>query len=72
VAPAAARLAELYVRHARSATQVAYLLTGDRAAAEDLVQDAFVRISSRLGHLRKEDVFATYLRKTVVILCRSI
>jgi DNA-directed RNA polymerase specialized sigma24 family protein len=49
VAPAAARLAELYVRFARSATQLAYLLTGDRASAEDLVQDSFVRISSRLA-----------------------
>lgn len=67
----ASRLGEHYVRHAQSATQLAYLLTGDRGAAEDLVQDAFVRIYSRLGHLRKDDAFSPYLRKTVLNLSRQ-
>ncbi|MGH2597047.1 MAG: sigma factor [Actinomycetota bacterium] len=35
-------LAELYVSHAPEALRLAYLLTGDCGAAEDLVQDAFV------------------------------
>src|SRR3989442_8050210 len=46
------RLGELYVRHADDAVRLAYLLTGDRALAEDVVQDAFVRLAGRLVHLR--------------------
>lgn len=63
-------LGELYERHAPAATRVAYLLTGDHALAEDLVQDAFVRVIGRLGHLRKADAFPAYLRQTVVNLGR--
>jgi DNA-directed RNA polymerase specialized sigma24 family protein len=35
------RIGELYLRHADAAVRLAYLLTGDEALAEDLVQDAF-------------------------------
>jgi RNA polymerase sigma-70 factor (sigma-E family) len=64
-------LSELYVRHAPEALRLAYLLTGDRALAEDLVQDAFVRMAGRLLHLRSSQMFAAYLRTTVVNLARS-
>jgi RNA polymerase sigma-70 factor (sigma-E family) len=63
-----ARLEELYVRHTPAAVGLAYLLTGDRDAAEDLVQDAFVRLSGRFQHLRNPEGFASYLRRTVVNL----
>jgi DNA-directed RNA polymerase specialized sigma24 family protein len=43
----ASGLAELYVRHAPSARSLAFLLTGDRSAAEDMVQEAFVRLTGR-------------------------
>jgi RNA polymerase sigma-70 factor (sigma-E family) len=65
------RLGELYLRYADEATRLAYLLTGDRALAEDLVQDAFVRLAGRLAHLRDEGAFEAYLRRTVVNLSRS-
>jgi len=65
------RLGELYERYALSATRLAYLLTGDRALAEDLVQDAFVRLGGRLAHLRNPGAFEHYLRRTVVNLSRS-
>jgi RNA polymerase sigma-70 factor (sigma-E family) len=65
------RLGELYLRYADDATRLAYLLTGDRALAEDLVQDAFVRLAGRLAHLRDEGAFEAYLRRTVVNLSRS-
>ena len=45
-------LADLYARHADEALRLSYLLTGDGALAEDLVQDAFVRVAGRLLHLR--------------------
>ena len=64
-------LGELYVRHAPDALRLAYLLTGDRSLAEDLVQDAFVRMAGRLVHLRSSSMFAAYLRTTVVNLARS-
>jgi RNA polymerase sigma-70 factor (sigma-E family) len=68
---AGGRLGDLYLRHADGAVRLAYLLTGDRALAEDLVQDAFVRLVGRLAHLRDEAAFEAYLRRTVVNLARS-
>ena len=65
------RLGELYLRHADDAVRLAYLLTGDHALAEDLVQDAFVRLAGRLVHLRDPGAFQAYLRRTVVNLSHS-
>jgi RNA polymerase sigma-70 factor (sigma-E family) len=65
------RIGELYLRDAGGAVRLAYLLTGDAALAEDLVQDAFVRLAGRLAHLRDPDAFDAYLRRTVVNLVRS-
>ena len=65
------RLADLYRLHADEAIRLAYLITGDRALAEDLVQDAFVRLAGRLLHLRGPNGFEAYLRRTVVNLANS-
>jgi RNA polymerase sigma-70 factor (sigma-E family) len=65
------RIGELYLRNADASVRLAYLLTGDRAVAEDLVQDAFVRLAGRLVHLRDPDAFDAYLRTTIVNLSRS-
>jgi RNA polymerase sigma-70 factor (sigma-E family) len=65
------RIGELYLRHADAAARLAYLLTGDRDMAEDLVQDAFVKAAGRLLHLRDPDAFGAYLRTTIVNLSRS-
>lgn len=71
-APAGAGgLDDLYVRHAPAATRLAYFLTGDRDLAQDLVQDAFVKLAGRFRHLRQPDAFDAYLRKTVVNLFMS-
>ncbi len=64
-------LSELYVAYAPDGIRLAFLLTGDRALAEDLVQDAFVRIVGRLRHLREPNAFWTYLRRTIVNLATS-
>src|SRR5437899_11322190 len=66
----AGRLAELYRRYSGEAIRLAYLLTGDRALAEDLVQDAFVKLAGRFADLRDPTRFQPYLRKTVVNLAR--
>lgn len=66
-----ARLASLYESHSTMAIRLAYLLTGDHERARDICQDAFVRVAARLGHLRSEDAFASYLRRTIVNLSNS-
>jgi RNA polymerase sigma-70 factor (sigma-E family) len=63
-----ARLGELYLRHGPAGLRLAYLLTGDRSLAEDLVQEAFVRMAGRLAHLREPEAFNAYLRRTIVNL----
>jgi RNA polymerase sigma-70 factor (sigma-E family) len=65
------RLAELYQRHASEGIRLAYLITGDRALAEDLMQDAFVRLAPRLLHLRDPSGFEPYLRRTIVNLANA-
>jgi RNA polymerase sigma-70 factor (sigma-E family) len=65
------RLEELYRRHGLEAGRLAYLLTGDRALAEDLVQEAFVRLSGRLVQYRDPAGFGGYLFRTVVNLANS-
>jgi RNA polymerase sigma-70 factor (sigma-E family) len=66
------RLAEMYVRSAPAGFRLAYLLTGDRALAEDLVQEAFLRFVGRLHHLRDPDAFDAYLRRTIVNLSKDV
>lgn len=51
--------------------RLAFLLTGDQHAAQDIVQDAFVRLFSRFHDLRKADSFEAYLRRTIVNLSRD-
>jgi RNA polymerase sigma-70 factor (sigma-E family) len=65
------RLADAYVRSAPGGIRLAYLLTGDRAAAEDLVQEAFVRFVGRLRFLRDPDAFEPYLRRTIMNLSKN-
>ncbi len=61
-------LTELYAQHARRARDLAYLLTGDRVLAEDLVQDCFARLA---GRLRPVDDPPAYLRRMVVNAAHS-
>jgi RNA polymerase sigma-70 factor (sigma-E family) len=61
-------LAELYRRHAPGGFRLAFLLTGNRPAAEDLLHDAFVRVAGRFRHLRFPEAFDPYLRSTIVNL----
>jgi RNA polymerase sigma-70 factor (sigma-E family) len=65
------RLEEEYLRNAGAAIRFAYLLTGDREMAQDLAQEAFVRVASRLRHVRAMDQLDAYLRSTIVNLFRS-
>ena len=62
-------LTALYTRHYKQLLRLAVLLVGDLAGAEDVVQEAFVRIHRALGR-RPVDCPLAYLRRTVVDLAR--
>lgn len=64
------RLEELYREEYEASVRLARLLTGDRHRAEELAQDAFVRVAPALagGSL---DNPAAYLRTALVNLCRD-
>jgi RNA polymerase sigma factor, sigma-70 family len=64
-------LEELYVRHAPEAIRLAYLMTSDSELSKDMVQEAFIRVAGRFGHMREARSFDAYLRRTVVNLCLS-
>lgn len=62
------RLSELFLLHASQMGRLAYLLTGDRDTADDLVQDAFLRLARSFARLRNIEAFESYFRQTVVNL----
>jgi hypothetical protein len=59
-------LAALYGAVVPKSVRLAYLLTSDLALAEDVAQDAFIRVASKLGQLRDPNAVAAYLRRAVV------
>jgi RNA polymerase sigma-70 factor (sigma-E family) len=65
------RMARLYALHAPKAGRLAYLLTGDPELAQDLAQEAFVRLMGRLSAIRDDAVVAAYLRRSIVNLTRK-
>lgn len=69
--PTTLDLAWLYRLHADRSRRLAYLLTGDLQLAEDVVQEAFIRVGARLGRLRSSEAFPAYLQRTVVNLSHA-
>jgi RNA polymerase sigma factor (sigma-70 family) len=61
-------LEDLFREQYGAAVRLAYLLTGSRAVAEDVVQDSFVRLH---GHWNRVQQPTAYLRATVVNACRA-
>ena len=59
---------QLYEESFGSMVRLAVALTGSEASAEDLVQDAFVRVHARWGRIATP---TAYLRRAVVNACRS-
>jgi RNA polymerase sigma-70 factor (sigma-E family) len=68
---AGADLTELYTAHYRSLVRLAAFLTGDRDNAEEVVQDAYVKVLGSWRGLREPDKAEAYLRTAVVNLSRS-
>ena len=62
---------QLYAAHWRQLVRLAVLLVHDQAAAEDVVQDAFVAMHGRWSRLRDPDKALAYLRQAVINRSRS-
>jgi len=65
-------VAGLFREHGLALVRLAVLLTGDRATAEDVVQDAFLGFQRAQPRLRDQDKALAYLRASVVNGCRSV
>jgi RNA polymerase sigma-70 factor (sigma-E family) len=72
VPPDAAQVVtELYAEHALGLVRLAYIMLGDQAAAEDVVQDAFVGLYRRWDSLPDTSHPLAYVRASVLNGCRS-
>ncbi len=62
----------LYRSHALGMTRLAFIMLGDRQAAEDVVQEAFCGLFRAWGRLPADANVLGYLRASVVNGCRSV
>ena len=69
---AEAAVGALYRAQAVGLIRLAYLMLGDRAAAEDVVQDAFCGLYRNWGRLADPSGLLPYVRSSVLNGCRSV
>ncbi|MGH9189754.1 MAG: RNA polymerase sigma factor [Acidimicrobiales bacterium] len=62
---------ELFEREGRPLVRLARLFVDDRNAAEDLVQEAFIRLARSASRIKDETKAAAYLRSIVLNLARD-
>ena len=62
---------QLVERHSDRAFQLAYSILQNRQDAEEVVQDAFIRIYRSLGNFRGDAQFSTWMYRIVVNLCNN-
>ncbi len=61
----------LFAEEATNLVRLARFFVDDRTAAEDLVQEAFIRLSRSIHRIRDEDKIKAYLRSIVLNLARD-
>ena len=61
----------LYAEHALGLVRLAVVMTGDRACAEDIVQEAFFGLYRRWDQLRDTSAPLAYVRVSVLNGCRT-
>jgi RNA polymerase sigma-70 factor (ECF subfamily) len=66
VAGDADEFALIYERYYSRAFRMAYGMTGERAAAEDLTQEIFMRVFQKLSDFRGEAAFSTWFYRLAV------
>jgi RNA polymerase sigma-70 factor (sigma-E family) len=67
-----ATVTDLFRNHHLELVRLALLMVGDRATAEDVVQDAFERLHRRWPGLREPASGLAYVRSSVLNGCRSV
>ena len=70
-AGATAAVSALYQAHAVGLIRLAYVMLGDRAAAEDAVQDAFCGLFRNFSRLADTERALPYVRSAVLNGCRT-
>lgn len=70
--PARAEVAALYAAQAVGLIRLAVVMLGDRAAAEDVVQESFLHLYRRWRQLSDADRALPYVRSAVLNGCRSV
>ncbi|GGD09006.1 RNA polymerase sigma factor [Aquisalinus flavus] len=66
----AAAASRLVLRHSDRLMAVAYRMTGTRSAAEDIVQEAFIRMMRQAADWQEgKALFSTWLHRVTVNLC---
>src|ERR1700734_2482273 len=68
---AAQAVTALYEEHAVGLIRLAVIMLGDRAAAEDMVQEAFCGLYRRWGQLDEPGKAQSYVRAATLNGCRS-
>jgi RNA polymerase sigma-70 factor (sigma-E family) len=71
-ADAAAAVTALFAMNALGLAKLAYVMIGDRDAADDIVQDAFSGLYRRWEHLSDPGRALSYVRSAVLNSCRSV
>jgi len=66
-----AEVSALYARHALGLIRLAHIMLGNRQAAEDVVQEAFIGLYRRWTHLDEQAKALGYVRSSVLNGCRS-
>ncbi len=66
-----ALVADLFEQEGAALVRMARLFTDDRNAAEDLVQEAFIRLHKSAHRIRGQEKAAPYLRSIVINLARD-
>jgi RNA polymerase sigma-70 factor (sigma-E family) len=69
---AAEAVTVLYQTHAGALTRLAIVILRDRAAAEDVVQDAFCGLYRRWEHISDPGSAPSYVRSAVLNGCRTV
>ena len=71
-ADAAGAVTALYEAHALGLVRLAYVMLGNRASAEDVVQEAFCGLYRRWGQLADPSRALQYVRSSVLNGCRTV
>jgi RNA polymerase sigma-70 factor (sigma-E family) len=69
---AESEVASLYESHALPLTMLAHVMLGDKASAEDVVQDAFFGLYRNWARLTDPAMALPYLRRSVLNGCKSV